>query len=585
MQWPRWLLQRPNRSFSATPAPSSKLDRRDIASVLGLRSFSEDEIRQSFNQLKHSETAADINVSSLHQKVNHLVTQKYPTSAQDPARLSRKVGQIVDVIAPSQSTATIAGITIPVPAAIKDHVETDDQKDKQQHQVINYESYRSTIRSFGEKIDMSVVVPVTVSFLMTGTSVGIVIPCMPVLVSQLGITPSGFSLVISAFGLSKLLGNIPSAYYVDTVGRKPMLVAGLVLCAVGVGGVGFIESLSSSINPLLMLIASRFAVGIGVSAFSSGAMIMMTDISTPLNRARTMAPIQAGFQGGVALGPAIGGFAINSIGIPNTFLSCGALFGAIAAFNAAFTQETKQKSNRWGPAAPLSPPMTPPVILAGDTKPQPLSAAIVPNPSGVKESFGVAIRVWKELLKNKDVRSLCLTNMGYWTALSGVQMTILPIHMVNALHLGPVEIGGSFALMSACSVLVSQPIAYLADKHGKDLTMSGGFGLLAASMAALPFAANFEQLLATLLPLSIVSNALASIPTAKMADVADHKSRAQALSLIRTVGDVGLLIGAGMGGLMLQFATMQTAVHSNSALMLGLSLVLARRVWMRKKGV
>lgn len=61
---------------------------------------------------------------------------------------------------------------------------------------------------------------------------------MPLLVSQLQIPASEFGLVISAFGLSKLLGNIPSGYFVEKYGRKPSLVAGLGMCGVGLGALG-----------------------------------------------------------------------------------------------------------------------------------------------------------------------------------------------------------------------------------------------------------------------------------------------------------------------------------------------------------
>lgn len=70
---------------------------------------------------------------------------------------------------------------------------------------------------------------------------GIIIPCMPLLVSQLSIPPSEFGLVVSAFGLSKLLGNIPSGYFVEKYGRKPSMVAGLGMCGVGLGAIGKYE--------------------------------------------------------------------------------------------------------------------------------------------------------------------------------------------------------------------------------------------------------------------------------------------------------------------------------------------------------
>lgn len=61
---------------------------------------------------------------------------------------------------------------------------------------------------------------------------------MPLLVSQLNIPPSEFGLVVSAFGLSKLIGNIPSGYFVEKYGRKPSMMVGLGMCGVGLGSIG-----------------------------------------------------------------------------------------------------------------------------------------------------------------------------------------------------------------------------------------------------------------------------------------------------------------------------------------------------------
>lgn len=44
--------------------------------------------------------------------------------------------------------------------------------------------------------------------------------------------------MVSAFGLSKLIGNIPSGYFVEKYGRKPSMMVGLGMCGVGLGSIG-----------------------------------------------------------------------------------------------------------------------------------------------------------------------------------------------------------------------------------------------------------------------------------------------------------------------------------------------------------
>jgi hypothetical protein len=69
--------------------------------------------------------------------------------------------------------------------------------------------------------------PITVSMLLVGSSVGVVIPAMPFVVQNLGLTAGEYGLVVSAFALAKMSGNIPSAVLVERHGRK---VRGRYIC-------------------------------------------------------------------------------------------------------------------------------------------------------------------------------------------------------------------------------------------------------------------------------------------------------------------------------------------------------------------
>jgi predicted MFS family arabinose efflux permease len=47
---------------------------------------------------------------------------------------------------------------------------------------------------------------------------------MPLLVRELDISPASFGAIVSAFGLAKLMGNIPAGSMVQRLGRKPVMV-------------------------------------------------------------------------------------------------------------------------------------------------------------------------------------------------------------------------------------------------------------------------------------------------------------------------------------------------------------------------
>jgi MFS family permease len=131
--------------------------------------------------------------------------------------------------------------------------------------------------------------------------------------------------------------------------------------------------------------------------------------------------------------------------------------------------------------------------------------------------------------------------------------------------------------MSVISVASSQPIAIVSDRFGRELAIVGGSALVCASMVAIPLASSFPQLLACIVPLSLGSTALTAAPVALTADLTHPKDRAQALSLLRTAGDMGLLLGAVSSGLLADVFSMEAAIATNGGLIGGVALWFAAK--------
>jgi len=407
-----------------------------------------------------------------------------------------------------------------------------------QVQVLPLPEFQAQLKKVGEELDNRVW-PVALSFAATGLSIGIIIPILPILVKEIHIPTSVFGVAVSAFGLAKLIGNVPSAQWVERHGRKPVLVGGMLVCAAGLGSIGF------SLIPELgapWLIGCRFVTGLGVAAFTSGAFMYMSDISTALNRTRTMAPVMSAFQAGTAVGPAIGGVAVEQLGIVNSYITVGSSIAVLAVLNQMFLVESKP------------PP--------GST-PEPDVA-----PAKTGNSFAVARVEWKELLKDTRIRDVVILNGCYWVALAGTQLTLLPVFMVSEpLSLNAEHIGMIFSGISIISVLSAQPSASLADKYGKVPSMLLGTGLLSLSFAMVPMTTSFEMLAAACVPLALGSTMLSSVPTAHISDLTTPAKRAQALALLRTAGDMGLLSGAVTAGLVSESIGMGSTMQGNASML------------------
>ena len=391
--------------------------------------------------------------------------------------------------------------------------------------------------------------PVAASMLLTGGAIGVIVPVMPLLVKSMGITTAEFGIVISAFALSKMTGNVPISVLADVYGRKPFMTAGMGLIALSTAGIGLATGLND-------LISMRLLTGLGVASFTTASTLYLNDISTPLKRTQTMAPISAGFSAGAALGPAVGGVLVDQVGFQNCFFIVGGIFSLLTALNASpyLIKETLEPGNSTHPTRT------------------------------VRESLNELVAQWKSLMDNQRLVGMLTMNAAFWVALSGSQMTLLPLMLVGSTYeFSASQVGLIFGGMSFVSVVGAQPAAWLADKYGKPLIISTACAVLASAVTVFPFTHTKEEAVACLLVWSIGSTFIGSAPTAYVADIVKTTERSQALALMRTTGDVGLLVGASGTGALADGTSYETAMVSNASLLFAASAGFAFSTLGRKK--
>jgi MFS family permease len=135
-----------------------------------------------------------------------------------------------------------------------------------------------------------------------------------------GHTPLLVGLAIGAYGLTQAILQIPFGMVSDHVGRKPVIVVGLLIFAAG-------SVLAATATSLWMVIVGRAVQGAG--AIPAAVMAMVADLTREEQRSKAMAvigmTIGASFVLSLILGPVLDGM----IGVPGIFWLTGAL--ALAA--------------------------------------------------------------------------------------------------------------------------------------------------------------------------------------------------------------------------------------------------------------
>ncbi|MHA0858321.1 MFS transporter [Paenibacillus sp. CMAA1364] len=154
------------------------------------------------------------------------------------------------------------------------------------------------------------------------TGIGLVVPIMPTYMTELQISGSTVGMLVAAFSLTQLLFSPLAGRLSDSMGRKKIIVAGMVVFAVS-------EGLFGAVSSTYLLFAARFMGGIGAALIMPSVMAYTADVTSTDERAKGMGFITAAITTGFIIGPGIGGI-LAEYGIRVPFFAA-AIAGGIAS--------------------------------------------------------------------------------------------------------------------------------------------------------------------------------------------------------------------------------------------------------------
>lgn len=320
-----------------------------------------------------------------------------------------------------------------------------------------------------------------------------------------GFTPMLTGIAIGVYGLTQALLQIPFGLLSDRIGRKRVIVIGLLIFALG----SVVAAVSSSIYGV---IAGRALQGAG--AISAAIMALLADLTRVETRTKAMAllggSIGMAFTAALVLGPVFNGW----IGVPGIFwLTAGlALLGIIATRYVV---------------------------------PQPAASHFHRDAEPIPAQFGRAL---------SDPQLLRL-DFGIFTLqlLITANFVVLPLILRDSLHLNPAHHWWLYLPVLLLAVVAMFPFIRLAERHGHMKAVFLG-AILTMGVSDAGLAVFHQQIFQVALLLFLFFTGFnlmeASLPSL-VSRLAPPDSKGTAMGVYSTSQFLGAFIGGGFGGWLL----------------------------------
>ena len=140
----------------------------------------------------------------------------------------------------------------------------------------------------------------------------LVVPMLSLYAQSFGVSATLVGMLVTIFGIGRIVANFPSGWLSQKFGRRPLLAAGPAITAIGAVG-------AALTGDFYWLLFWRFVEGVGSGMYQTVSLAALADLSTPKTRSRLVGVYQAALQIGASIGPFMGGYVAKYFGLAAPF--------------------------------------------------------------------------------------------------------------------------------------------------------------------------------------------------------------------------------------------------------------------------
>jgi MFS transporter, DHA1 family, tetracycline resistance protein len=335
---------------------------------------------------------------------------------------------------------------------------------------------------------------------------GIVIPVLPLYAEHFGATAVQIGALVGIFSLAQFFFAPVWGKVSDRVGRKPVLLLGLIGTVVG-------YLLMGMAHTVLMLFFARLIDGIS-GANIGAAQAYLADISTSENRAKAMGLLGAAFGLGFVFGPALGGWASVTFNYAAPMFIAAGLALANFFFVMFFLPESRSSE-------------------AGGKRTEPL---------------------FSHLFDHVERRTYAWSLASYFLVIVGFSMmtAIFALLLLHRFGLDALHTGYIFAGVGVLGVVIQGGlIGRLVRRFGEAALALAGTVFMFAGLFALAVSPGVPWMVAATAAVGIGNSLLMPTLSALASRSADANWQGRALGVLQSSGSLARWVGPMIAGLLL----------------------------------
>jgi MFS transporter, DHA1 family, multidrug resistance protein len=344
---------------------------------------------------------------------------------------------------------------------------------------------------------------VLIALVMSGN--GLVAPILSLYATSFAASSTMIGLIITLFGVGRLIANMPGGILSQRFGRRPLLICGPAIIVIGSIGAALAQSFEA-------LVIWRFVQGIGSGFYMTTSAAMMADVASAGERGRVMALYQAGLLLGAGIGPAIGGMLAQHFGMTAPFWAYALVCAAAVLF--AFTQLDRS------PAADDD------------------NEANAPQAST------------ESLIRRPLFLLVCIINFGVFFTRTASQWQLIPLLAHDFYGFSLDTIGFALTVMAIANFLMLPFTGNLIDRYGSSSIIIWSSLASCVALAVIAIGWGTVGFWSGIALLGVAGGLNGPAVAVYAAEIMPRKTYGPAMGLLRTFGDLGFVLGPILVGLL-----------------------------------